>query len=238
MIDFDRPNPLPGRNGSVPSAHCGTKARRARRVTVARLWMLSCTFVGSLLAQPTLRITAPADGTVVHPGQSLTVTVEASPPGAFLQVILFGSDRFGFGPPLLAPPYRFTVQIPSHIVPGEYRVTADGATAPGQGAASDPITLVVERTDTPASLRVHPSLLRLSVGGKGYLRVTGVFSDGQSLDLTQSTHTVYTSGNPSVVAVEGKGVITAKAPGSAKVTVTNGVAKFEVPVTVSVGKGR
>jgi hypothetical protein len=171
-------------------------------VTVAKLWILSCAVASALLAQPqpSLRITSPTDGTEVHPGDSLKVTVTAS--GTFQQVFLVGGDPIGFSQPLLAPPYEFTIQIPSHIRPDRYLLTADGFTSPGQRSPSDPITLVVERSDAPVSLKVFPSLLRLSEGGKGYISVSGVFADGQTVNLTQSTLTSYTSNAPGIVAVE------------------------------------
>jgi hypothetical protein len=199
--------------------------------------LLSCLLAGLLAAQPTLRITSPKDGAVVHPGQSLIVTVDGSPAGAFQQVIIAARDPIGGSRPLMAPPYQFTIQIPSRISPGRYALTADGMTAPGQGATSDPISIVVERADTPLSLRVEPSLLRMSAGQKGYLRVVGVFGDGTTSDLTKSSRTVYISDKVGVATVQAQGIVTAVASGSAKIIITNGNAKFDVPVTVA-GNGR
>jgi hypothetical protein len=74
--------------------------------------------------------------------------------------------------------------------------------------------------------------MQLSPGRKGILSVTGVFSDGKDADLTKASRTVYTSDKPSVVTVQAEGIVTAVAPGSAKVDITYGKVKIQVPVTV------
>ena len=192
--------------------------------------LLSCISVAPLRAQPTLQITSPADGTLVGPGQSLTVNVAAS--GAFQQVAIVGGDPIGFNGPLTTPPYQFTIPIPSAINPGVYLLTAHGYTAPGQGTTSDPISIVVERSDAPLSLHSEPSLLRLSVGQNGYLRVIAGFSDGATMAVTKSTLITYTSDTPSVATVQAQGIVTAVAPGTAVITAAYGGLSFPVSVTV------
>jgi hypothetical protein len=54
-------------------------------------WILT----GLLTAQPSLRITSPANGTTVHPGDTLTVTVDVSPPTVFQYVVVVGFDPIG-----------------------------------------------------------------------------------------------------------------------------------------------
>jgi len=204
---------------------------RAPRLRAALLLvMLLCVSALSLPAQ-SLQITSPADGTTVNPGQSLSVTVSAS--GTFQQVILIGGDPIGFSQPLSAPPYQFTLQIPTSILPGKYPLTADGATSPGQGVSSDPITLDVERSDAPLSLTIRPSLLHFStVGQIGYLRVLGTFADGTTSDLTQAGLTSFT-GDGVVASASSYGVVTAVAPGGGGfVNAAYGNLSISIPVTV------
>jgi hypothetical protein len=145
-------------------------------------------------------------------------------------------------PAVGSPPYQFIVPIPKTITPGPYRLGAMG-TSPSQGkntfpVESKPITIVVERIDEPVRLEVYPPTMNLQVGIKGYLSVTGVFADGQKVDLKESSTTIYTSDAPKVVTVDPKSMVNPLAPGSTKITVSNGEAKVEVPVTVSAAKNQ
>ena len=181
-----------------------------------------------LHAQPSLQMTSPADGTVVSPGQSVTVTVSAS--GTFLQVFLVGGGPLGFSRSLSAPPYDFTLTIPSNIRPDKYAVTAVGAYAQGQSVTSLPITLVVEPTTTPQSYRTEPETLNdLSVGVKAPLRVIGRFTDGSTANVTFSARTTYSTSDPGVATVDSRGIVTAVAPGKATILVSGSAG---VPVSV------
>ena len=70
---------------------------------------------GSSLRAQTLQITSPAGGTIVNPGQVVTVTVTAS--SAFQEVIVVGGDPIGFSDSLASPPYQFSIHIPPEIRP-------------------------------------------------------------------------------------------------------------------------
>lgn len=219
-------------------------------MATTRLCVPLCVVGGALLAQPmpTVRITSPVNRTVVHPGESLKVMVEPSPADAFAGIGVIGVYPIGDSSVVTAPPFECTVAIPSDIRPGVYAITAAGMLGPGQksgreaqwgrGVPSAPITLLVERADQPVRLEVYPPTMRLQVGIKGYLSVTGVFADGQQVDLKESSTTIFTSDTPRVVTVDPKSIVNPMAPGSAKITVSNGKAKVEVPVVVSAPRGR
>ena len=200
------------------------------------LWALSCAMSAFLQAQPTLRITSPSSGTVVTPGQSLRVTVEASPAGAFKAVIVDATWQGAVGTLLSPPPYglsiEFTIKVPENVGARKYALTAMGFVTPGQPIYSNAIGLVLEPSDAPTTLRVQPSVLSLSPGGTGHLLVFGEFAGGQLLDLTRSTRIMYTMDNPGILEVGDQGIVTALAPGSTKLTITYGQAKAEIPVTV------
>jgi hypothetical protein len=217
--------------------------RQAPPITFAWAWV-SCALCACASAQPTLRISSPADGTVVYPGSSLKVTVEVSPPGAFTDLMLIAADPIGMYQEKGGAPYEYAVPIPKAIAPGQYTIAAMGRPRPGlhldnvsQGF-SKPITIVVERADDPVRLEVFPFDLRLVPGQRMSLQVTGVFADGQKLDLKLSTKTIYTSDSPGVITVEPSSVVHALAPGSARITVSNGKTKTEIPVVVSAPRGR
>jgi hypothetical protein len=152
-------------------------------------------------------------------------------------------NPIGMFPKVDGPPYEFVVPIPENIRPGRYSLGVMGKPRPDlhlevSQLFSKPITLVVERADEPVRLEVFPQSLSLEPDSKGYLSVKGVFADGQRVELKTSTKTIYTSDAPRVVTVDHQGVVKALAPGSAKITVSNGKAKVEIPVVVSARKGR
>src|SRR5580700_7318842 len=130
---------------------------QAAPIALAGAWGLSCLLCGSLLAQPKLRISSPADGTVVHVGESLKVKVEVSPPGAFTELLLIAGDPIGMFPKADGPPYEFVLPIPANIRPGHYSLGAMGKPRPelhldASQLFSKAITLVVERADEPVRL--------------------------------------------------------------------------------------
>ncbi len=196
---------------------------------IIRALLVMCLPLGPLAAQ-SLQITSPTDGTVVNPGQQLTVNVAVS--GAFQEVAVVGQSPFGTSQQSLnAPPYQFTMQVPSAISPGQYTLTGVGVTASGP-FYSDPILVDVERADNPISIRVEPTILNLYPGQMGYLRVTGLFNDSTTLDLTQSGLITYASDTPGAATVGPQGIVTPVAPGSASVTAAYGSLSITVPVTV------
>jgi hypothetical protein len=80
-------------------------------------------------------------------------------------------------------------------------------------------TMSVDRTTValvaPNTSKVFSSLTQ------DQLTVNGIFADNVSRDISQSTQTLFSSANPRVVTVDSMGHLTAIAPGSAIVTVTN-----------------
>lgn len=188
---------------------------------------------GLLVAQPTLRIVSPAEGSTFHPGESVTVDVEASPPEAFKLVYVVGFDPIGFSKEKVdRPPYRFSVRIPDRIRPDKYGLTAFGSTQAGQLVTSNPVLILVERADSPVSVSVYPVVVDFTMDQKRYLEVTGHYADGTTADLTQSSRIRYVSSAPSVATVQAQGIVTPVAPGSAKITISYGDLKAEVPVRV------
>jgi hypothetical protein len=179
-------------------------------------------------AEPILRITSPADGTVVQPGEMVTFKVEVS--GGVKEVIVIAEDPIENSQLVTGPPYEFTIRIAARISLRSYHFTALSFVKPGQPVYSKPISLKVDRTERPVSTHVQPSVLNLSVGDLGYLQVTGTYSDGSTSNITQSMSTEYISRSPSVATVKGDGRVTAVGPGSTQIVINGDCI---VPVTVS-----
>jgi hypothetical protein len=185
--------------------------------------------------EPSLRITSPLDGTTVHPGESLTLTVDVSPPeGTFQFVIIGAPSPIGFSKQVLSePPYRFTIQIPYGIRPDRYPITAGGITMSSkQLVSSNEVTLKVERSDLPISIQVYPTIADFTTKEKRYLQITGTYKDNTTADLTESSTVRYVSSAPTVAAVNAQGIVIPIAPGSGTITVTCGTLHVDVPVRV------
>jgi hypothetical protein len=71
-------------------------------------------------------------------------------------------------------------------------------------------------------MQTEPSVLRFSAPGESIpLHVLGIFADGSQQDMTHSVQLSYSSQNPQIATVDGQGVVTALAPGSTHIVVTN-----------------
>jgi len=198
----------------------------ARRFSIAALagMLLICP---PAQAQPSVQITSPANGAVVNPGQTVTVTVSPSGSG-FSDIYVISPYPIGFGTPVAGSPNQFSLQIPISTTPKGYTLTAVGVA--GGVAVSNQITILVQRADSPVSLRVQPSTLQVPVADTTYLEVWGTYSDGTVYELSQAPNIAYTSSNPSVATVGGAAaLVTAVSPGVATISV-NGIPSVSVTV--------
>jgi hypothetical protein len=212
----------------------GRWAHRGARVAVAAV-MAAAALQGQGArgqAQPGLQITSPGDGTVVYPGQSVTVVVSPAPGTTFTAVAVLAQDPLPFQY-ATAPPYQFSVAIPEHIAAGRYRVIAEGVVAPEQSQKSPAIYLDVEPPATLSVSRIQvapDAVLFRRMGERIPLRVTGTFSDGSTMDVSQSTGTTYTAVDTTVATVTGTGSVTAVGVGATGVKIQYGGQTITVPV--------
>jgi len=184
-------------------------------------------------SQPALEITFPQDGTVVAPGEMITVVVTPSPGMTFVQVMIIGEGPIGFSEVKTTAPFEFMLTIPMSIGLRSYRISASGAIGPGIGAESPAITLIVEKPGALLELRVEPKLINFEEPGQRMpLRVIGTFSDGTTLGITESTQTTYNSSDPNVATVDNRGIVNAVGPGKTDIIVSYGSQSLSVPVTV------
>ena len=180
-----------------------------------------------LQAESKLQIRSPRNGTVVKPGE--TVTVEVSSSISYAHVVVAGTGPIGYSQGLTAPPFVFSIRIPVDITPGQYQITAGGVAQSGQLDSSEPISIDVERPDKPISLKLQPLHLHLSVGDKIALSVWGTYTDGSVVNLRRSSQITYMSESPSIATVTKDGWVTAAGVGFTKISVNS---VFEVLVSV------
>jgi hypothetical protein len=232
--------PLPALPGAVPES-TGAPCHSKRQLTVAArlpwrlpLYLALLVFCGAriLPAQPTLQITSPASGTVLSTGQVFTVTVNATP-SAFQMVGVIGQTPLGESVAMSAPPYQFAMSTPPDFASGVYSITAVGVTTSGNIVYSPPMTVDVERPDSPQQLLSEESGVIFGfVGDSTALGITGVFGDGSRVGLTHSKLIAYASDTPAVATVDSNGFLTAVGPGFAKLTVTYLNWSIHIPVGV------
>ncbi len=143
----------------------------------------------SLAAAPqTISITSPVEGEELHPGRPIPVTVNADP-SVFQEVSVTGNDPIG-RQSLIAPPYRFQLPIPAEIPSGRYPLQAMGITRAKTASFSVPVTIAIERPDSPRELESELSALYFDyVGDFVNMVVYGRFADG----LARRSHPIHTN---------------------------------------------
>jgi hypothetical protein len=185
--------------------------------------------------QPPLQISSPAEGSLVNPGQNVSVTV-TSPAGVpFTQVFVVGENPIGFSAIANAVPAQLVVSVPVGLAPRPYLLTAWGVTAQGDLVGSLAVAIDVERLDSPTQIMPEPRTIAFESQGEQLpIRIWGTFADGSYLDLTDSSSMAYASSNTGVAAVDATGIATAIGAGSASVTATYGLGAQSVNIAISV----
>jgi len=208
--------------------------RRAILLAAATVTVLGFRLGLAGQTQPALQITSPSDGSVVAPGQTISVSVSSPNNTAFKQIFVIGEQPLPNSSMATSAPASFSILIPQGTRPGKYMLTAWGTTTANQLQASS-ITVDVERTDLPTSLTAAKTQISLRSEGQPLpLRISGKFTDGSVVDVTASSNLAYTSSNTSVATVNNNGVVVAMAAGSASITATYGQGTQSVHVSVPV----
>jgi len=201
-----------------------------------RLWVIaiitaSLSVVAGFLANkleaqpgPIFTVVTPQQGTVFHPGDSVTVAV--SPSVGITLAVVNVTSPIGSATEEPAVPVQLT--IPETLV-GFIKIHIVCATQAGAG--SDAYVTIDSEPATPAqNILVSPQSLSLAVQGTstvfsnltvGRLSVIAQYPGESDLDLSRSSLTTYMSSNPRVATVDFYGHVTAVAPGVATITVSN-----------------
>jgi len=210
-----------------------------------RIWTIAAAGIVALASANTasavaraypLVITNLTNGTVVAPGQTITVSVTIKT-GTYPNGITVVGGQVD-GPtviltPVTTSPASFSVTIPSNAIFGPYTITAIGMDSTGTTDTSAAITLDVEQTTTaPVSLRVDPSSIHFAyIGQILAFNVIGVYANGSWQGLTQSSTLKITSANTSIATVTG-GSVTAVNTGNTTLAVSYGSLTATIPVYV------
>lgn len=168
---------------------------------------------------------SPTDGQTVNPGSAIVVTVTATP--VYTSAVVATPDQIT---PTLAQPFQTRIDIPATAI-GPYTIGVLATTETGDTATAE-ITLSVTPNARVASLIVQPLEFVLRVGDTAKPRVSGVFADGVTRDLSRSTAVGFASSNASVVSVLPDGTLKAIGFGTARVTVSSDAASAEMLINV------
>ena len=176
----------------------------------------------------------PSPGTVVHPGDKVTL-VFTIPGGGTCEGAIFSAEG-GFEVKEGPGPYSLTIVVPTNRVG---RVEFHAATY-GKGSvnAAAETWLQVAPAAAPASVEAIPPDLEFDrEGEKGVVRLLGRSAGGASVDMSSPTAgTIYAveSRTGKVVTVSPEGLVTVVASGKDAIIITNGAQRVRVPVTVRI----
>jgi hypothetical protein len=194
---------------------------RASKVFLSGVILLSAVvFVSAAHAQqPLLHITYPFNGALFQEGQTYTITVSVDP--SVTNLSLFA--QYPLPQPLpTSNPTQFTLTLPMNIAPGRYSIGAIGVTANGD-VESAPVQPDIERPDSPIRIRSEPLLLSFSsIGQQLPVRTVGTFSDGATLDVSNSSSTFGTPNNRQIVAMSGRSIVSALGAGQTRLMMQSG----------------
>ncbi|MBI3995959.1 MAG: Ig-like domain-containing protein [Nitrospirae bacterium] len=203
---------------------------RRATITVATIIV----FVLGGHAANALEIVSSKSGEVFLEGQSVKIVAELSPddPDDILYVNFETTGGIDKCPDEISSlPLECTFVIPLGS-PSRIEISATGATV--EGAVSSPsVTIFVGLPPTVTLQGLKSGLGNYysfsMLGQNRQLYISGLYSDGVDRDVEGTT---YVSSDERVVVVDTRGLATAKAVGTAKITVTNGPHKLVIDVEV------
>jgi hypothetical protein len=191
-------------------------------------------FASLLAASPcfaqTIAITAPSNGTIVYPGDTISVVTSSSVPVLSVK----GSGPLPQATPTSAP-NTYQLSVPATVTPGIYYLSAVGGSQ-GNLVFANRITIQVERSDVPTSIRSVPQGISFDeIGDSVPLQIYGEFANGE-VDVTYSSYMSYTSGNEQIANVGTGGAVSAVGAGCTSVTAAYRGVSASIPVIIPFGQ--
>jgi hypothetical protein len=192
-----------------------------------------------LLAAQILQITAPADRSIVHPGETVTVKFVTSRDTTFSVLAAMGPWGIALESDI---PGQFNVSIPAEACCGTHMITVGGRAKAAEEPVYSSILIDIERRDLPVKLQSESGrALGFENPGSGPLPFLfrAFFGDGSSFDVRESSCITYSSANPVVAKVDNSGRVYPLLPGrtvvSANYRLEGKSVQLTIPVTVDVG---
>lgn len=195
-------------------------------VIVAYLLLVSRAFAG------VLEFSHPSDGSVVAPGNSISVNISTDE--TMKMVTLFSSSNhlvISEG----ASKNDFIVNV-SPVTPlGCYQLKV--AAFDGQNKIVKKININVEIDGQPSSLKADESIFFTGKGQEIPINLVGYFNDNNEVWLARSSKTKYKSENAKVATVSDRGIVNSIGPGGTYITISYDGVNISVPVKVMLNDG-
>ena len=190
-------------------------------------------------AKPALQIVEPSPGSVVNPGQTLTLKVTSPTPSEFPEIAVIGEDPIGLAGTISSLPGELSISIPKDIELGRRTLTVEGRPKSGGEQIFERIEIDVERPDLPVSMSATLSGIYFGAPGEQIrLIVLAEFLDGASgtstYEVTESTHIHFSSANTDVATVDASGQVTAVGLGIGLITVKYALGDKKVSIGIPV----
>jgi len=181
--------------------------------------------------QPGVVIQSPANGSLVTPGDTVSVVVMPINGADVASVLVVGT---GTAEEDTTAPFEIPLVIPSDAV-GIFEVLAVGKNADSTVYyTSQPITLTVTPTATLNSIDIIPDEInQFAVGETRQVSVVGTYTDSVLRDLTEpDSGTTYLSSDTSVATISDTGLVTATGVGATTIIAQNSNLQDSITVKV------
>jgi uncharacterized protein (TIGR03437 family) len=208
---------------------------KTSHVFIMNMYILGIIFaistVGATEAHWNLEISGLSEISPIKSGSRVPITVTVSPDTSVSEVTVM-CPSLGIITSDSDAPYEFIISFPEQGE-GLYELTAFTVTGGEPLLLSKTIRIRLTRGLTPVELSGDPSEIAFLHQGQAFgLRVSATFFDGTRGDITSDPSTAYTSDNETAVTVNSRGIVLAKAPGAATITVRHQGLSLAIPVTV------
>ena len=226
--------------------------QRFKVLSIAILGIICLNLATVLYAEPGVKITSPADGTIVVPGEEIIVTVESIDDFVIKDgiVIVTLSDLTKvLTQHFYNLPGTFTFKIRQDAIgEGVILVSSKGKTGK---IAEDKIKFICQPQATLQGLKTNTDKISVDLDWNGNITgfypnyifsVIGIYSDGVERDIKNAGFPAvfpitYESSNPSVVSIDDKGKVQVYKVGGAEIIVSSCGFSVHIPLVFESPRG-